>query len=347
MNTRSLVYILLSAILFGISPPVAKILVRDIPPVALAGFLYLGAFLGLFLFWAIKRSLGAERKVYLRKQDIPWLGGAIIAGGVLAPILLMKGLSLISGFAASLLLNLESVATALIAFMIFKEHAGKRFWAALISMSLGGVLLSWDFGSGQFNILGSAMVVLAMLFWGLDNNLTSMISDRDPIFIAMSKGLAGGLISLGIAASLGVSLAFSAKIIVTLLFGAFSYGLSLVFFIMALQGLGAARAGAFFSLAPFVGAAVSVLILGEWMGWVMLPATLLMIAGAMLMVSENHEHEHRHARVMHEHYHRHDDGHHTHEHSAGIEGYHIHAHLHEEVVHSHPHCPDTHHRHCH
>jgi drug/metabolite transporter (DMT)-like permease len=347
MNARSLAYILLSAILFGISPPIAKILVKEIPPVALAGFLYLGAFLGLFLFWAAKRSLGAERKIYLRKKDIPWLGGAIIAGGVLAPILLMKGLSLISGFATSLLLNLESIATALIAFMIFREHTGKRFWAALLSMSIGGVLLTWDSSLGQFNVLGSLLVVLAMFFWGLDNNLTSMISDRDPIFIAMSKGLAGGLISLGIAASLGISLSLSGTIIIALLFGAFSYGLSLVLFIMALQGLGAARAAAFFSLAPFVGAAVSVLILGEWIGWVMLPATLLMIAGALLMVSESHAHEHHHARVVHEHYHRHDDGHHTHEHSEGIEGYHIHAHVHEEVIHTHPHCPDTHHRHWH
>ena len=211
---------------------------------------------------------------------------------------------------------------------------------------MGGVLLTWDSSQGQFNILGSAMVVLAMFFWGLDNNLTGMISDRDPVFIAMSKGLVGGLISLAIAASLGVRLPFSGEIIAALLFGAFSYGLSLVLFIMALQGLGAARAGAFFSLAPFVGAAVSVLILGEWMGWVMLPATLLMIAGATLMVSESHEHEHHHARVVHEHYHRHDDGHHAHEHSFGA-GYHTHAHVHEEVVHRHPHCPDTHHRHCH
>ncbi|WP_456473688.1 EamA family transporter [Candidatus Pyrohabitans sp.] len=346
MNSRALVYIIFSAVLFGITPPVAKILVRDIPPVALAGFLYLGAFLGLCLFLAGERVMGVERGLYLNRRDLPWLAGAIVTGGVLAPILLMKGLTLVSGFAASLLLNLEGAATALIAFLLFREHAGRHFWAALAFISIGGVFLTWDSTSGQFNLLGSLLVVLAMFFWGMDNNLTSMISDRDPILIAMSKGLVGGLISLGIAAHLGVDFPFTEATLVALLLGAFSYGLSLVLFIMALQGLGAARTGAFFSLAPFVGAAVSVLLLGEWMGWAMLPGAVLMGAGAVLMVIERHGHMHRHDRVVHEHYHVHDDGHHTHEHEGEL-GYHNHEHVHEETAHAHIHCPDTHHRHSH
>ncbi|NOZ58907.1 MAG: EamA family transporter [Euryarchaeota archaeon] len=341
MRLHPAAYAVLSAVLFGLSPPLAKVLVRDLHPVALAGYLYLGAFLGLLVCTVLYRRGLSTR---LSRGDLPLLAGAVLAGGVAAPVLMMKGLSVVSGFVASLLLNLESVATALIAMALFREHASRRFWAALGLICGGGVFLSWSPEGGAFELTGAVLIVLAMLLWGVDNNLTGLISDRDPVFIAMTKGLAGGAISLGIGAYLGVLSPPGGGVVLALLLGALSYGASLLLFIVALQRLGAARTGAYFSVAPFVGAAASLVILRESPGWAVLPAVLAMAAGVLLLVGERHEHPHRHARTVHEHFHSHDDGHHLHPHESR---YHCHPHVHEELVHSHPHCPDTHHRHCH
>jgi drug/metabolite transporter (DMT)-like permease len=347
MNKHSLIYVIISASLFGSSTPIAKLLVEDIPPVILAGILYLGAFLGLFVLHVSKRILNIEKKIHLKKPDIPWLAGAILTGGVLGPICLMTGLTLVSGFTASLLLNLEGIATALIAILFFKEYTGKRFWLVLCCMTLAGIFLTWDPNLGQFNVRGPIFVVLAMIFWGLDNNLTRKISDKDPSFIAMLKGLIGGIISISVAFYFGMRISLNWTIFFALLLGAFSYGVSLIFFIRALQGLGAARTGAFFTLGPFIGAIVSILLLNEWIGWVMYPGTGLMIIGVLLIVSESHSHKHKHERLTHEHYHWHDDGHHLHKHRKKIRGHHIHEHSHDEVIHVHSHWPDTHHRHSH
>jgi len=347
---RPLTFIMISASLFGVGLPLAKLLVRDIPPVALAGLLYLGAFVGLFLF-----SIGRKKKTTashstvapLERRDLPWLAGAVLTGGVLAPIMLMTGLSLVSGFSASLLSNLEGVATAMIAVLIFKENAGRRLWLALVCMTVAGIFLTWDPARAEFTILGPLLIVSAMVCWGIDNNLTRSIADKDPIQITMIKSLAGGTTSLSLALILGLRMPPGYAIALALLLGSFSYGISLVFFIKALQGLGSFRTGAFFSLSPFIGAMASLIIFREWIGWVRFPAVGLMILGVWIIYNERHSHVHLHAAVTHVHLHSHSDAHHLHRHSEAVREPHTHEHTHFEWAHAHVHWPDTHHRHEH
>ncbi len=350
MNKQPLLYILISAALFGISPPFAKLLVSGIMPVALAGLLYTGAFLGLGLFRFGQRAwAGAPegRGAGLKKRDLPWLATATVFGGIIAPISLLYGLRLTSGFTASLLLNLEGVATALIAVFFFKENAGKRLWLALACMTSAGVFLAWDPEQRSFNIAGPLLIALSMLCWGIDNNATRHISARDPIQIAMIKGLVSGTASLALAWLLGMEIPWSGRTALALLLGALSYGVSLVFFIKALASLGSFRAGLFFSLAPFIGAIASLVLFREWIGWGMFLAAGLMIAGIWLLIEERHEHLHTHEAIAHKHEHRHDDLHHGHEHDDAPAETHIHRHTHGPETHSHAHWPDIHHRHGH
>jgi drug/metabolite transporter (DMT)-like permease len=355
LSKRPFVLILFSAVLFGISLPLAKLLTTEMHPIALAGFLYLGAFVGLGLF-SLERNIAGrgrqggiadKREASLRKKDLPWLAAATIAGGVLGPICLMAGLARTSGFSASLLLNLEGVATALIAMRFFKEEAPRRLWLALGAMTVAGVCLTWDPGLGRFNIIGPLLITLAMVCWGLDNNFTRNISDKDPVQIAGIKGLFAGAISLSLVVIFGINLTITIQTAYALLVGALCYGLSLVLFIKALQRLGAFRAGAFFSLAPFIGAAVSLVILREPLGIAMLLACLLMVVGVWLIITEKHAHAHRHERLMHFHFHTHGDLHHSHLHPEAIEEPHSHEHTHEALDHIHGHWPDIHHRHVH
>ncbi len=361
MSRRPLVAILASAALFGISPPLAKILLRDADPLVLAGLLYAGAGIGLSLYGALARlgrasSTSAPAYSPLTRRDAPWLVAAVVCGGIAAPILLMLGLTRLSGFSASLLLNLEGVATALIAALVFGEPARSRTWTAVGAMTAAGVFLSWDAAAGRLSLSGAVLVLGAMMAWGADNNFTRMISDKDPARIARIKGLAAGAFSLALAAVLGRRFPEWPVLLAGMFLGAFSYGVSLVLFIKALSGLGAFRTGAFFSLGPFVGAAVSLALLGESPGWPFLPGLLLMIAGTALIVFERHGHAHRHERTVHVHPHGHHDDHHDHRHdgaaaaTTGADAYggaHAHEHAHEEREHSHAHWPDTHHRHGH
>jgi drug/metabolite transporter (DMT)-like permease len=350
MNRKPLIFIIISASLFGISPPFAKLLVKDIPPVALAGLLYLGAFTGLSLYSFVTRRKRIEldkKAAPLQRTDLPWLAGAILAGGIIGPISLLIGLTLVSGFSASLLLNLEGVATAMIAVIFFKENAGKHLWLGLIFMTVAGVFLSWDPHLEKFHILGPSLVIFAMVCWGIDNNLTRNISDKDPIQIAQIKGVVAGVISLSCALILGMNIALNHRIILALLLGSFSYGISLVLFIKALEGLGSSRTGAFFSFAPFIGAIASLVILREWIGWQMFPAAACMMIGVRLLVSEKHSHLHFHNAITHTHSHNHKDGHHEHQHIQSIHEPHTHKHTHREITHKHVHWPDTHHRHDH
>ena len=350
MYKRPFLFISISASLFGISTPLAKLLVKNIPPVALAGLFYLGAFVGLTLY-----SMGRKRGMSdsynkvasLEKKDFPWLIGAILSGGIIGPISMLMGLTLVSGFSASLLLNLEGLATTIIAVFIFKENAGKRLWLALVCMTIAGLFLTWDLGGGKFSPVGPLLILFAMVCWGIDNNLTRNISDKDPIQIARIKGFAAGSISLCLALILGIKILLDFKIAFALLLGALSYGISLVFFIKALEGLGSSRTGAFFSFAPFIGAMASLIILREWIGWVMFPASGFMIAGVWLIISEKHLHLHLHKSITHAHSHKHSDIHHLHEHSGTFTEPHSHEHTHPELSHIHVHWPDTHHRHEH
>ena len=354
MNVRPLVAVLASAVLFGASMPLAKLLLGGIPPVALAGLLYAGAFLGLAVYRGMagcarrwSRSLGSAGEAPLEKRDLPWLAGAILSGGIGAPILLMLGLSRVTGFAGSLLLNFEAAATALIAVFLFRENAGRRVWAALALMTAGGVLLSWNSGQGRLELSGPLLILAAMAGWGLDNNLTRRISDKNPVQIAMAKGLVSGAFSLGLAFALGQGVSLRLPVLAGLTVGALGYGLSLVLFIKGLKGLGAFRAGALFSIAPFAGALASILVLGDRVRPGLAAAGLLMAAAVVFVVRDKHAHAHHHPRMTHSHAHVHADLHHNHAHEGDVREPHLHGHVHAETDHFHGHWPDSDHRHGH
>lgn len=317
-NKKPYIFVFLSALFFGISPPIAKLLIKDIAPVALAGLLYIGAFLGISLYSILRRKLISpttnNKMEELELTDIPWLAGAIITGGIIAPICMMLGLTYVTGFTASLMLNLEGLATVIIAVFFFREHAGKRLWIALACMTMAGIFLSWEPYQGKFSIVGPLLLVFAMVCWGIDNNLTRVISGKNTLHIAQIKGLVAGTTSMLIAYSLGLGVHFDARIMFALILGALSYGVSLVLFIEALKGLGSARTGILFGIAPFLGSLVSIIILKEFIGWIIVPSTFLMIVGAYLLLSEGHSHLHYHENMTHTHLHGHDDTPHHHGH---------------------------------
>ena len=355
MAMKPLLSVLSAAALFGLTTPLAELLLGEVHPVALAGLLYAGVFLGLaaarLAARCIRRRRGSPRpagEAPLCGRDVPWLAGAILAGGIAAPICLMLGLGRVSGFAGSLLLNFEAAATAFFAVLLFRENAGRRLWAALAFMTAAGALLAWNPAEGRLDVAGPLFVFAAMAGWGLDNNLTRQISDRDPVQIAMLKGLVAGAFSLSLAFGIGRGFALGRPVAAGLAVGALGYGWSLILFIKGLKDLGAFRAGAIFSVAPFAGAMASVLILGDRIKPVMAAAGLLMAAAVVLIVCEEHAHAHHHDRLMHTHAHAHSDLRHAHAH-AGIEEPepHSHEHTHEETDHVHGHWPDTHHRHGH
>jgi drug/metabolite transporter (DMT)-like permease len=346
-DLRPVVIVIASAALFGISAPLAKSLVQGMPATELAGLLYLGAFLGLGLFMLFRRLSGKRRRYEpVTRKDAKWLSGSIISGGIVAPILMITGLTLLSGFTASLLLNLEGVFTMLLAMTVFREKEGERLWAALLIMTAASALLTYDPSNGAFRLEGVALLAGAMLCWGLDNNLTQRIAGKDPVQISMLKGMVAGSVSIGITLLIGSPLVFGYGMLYALVLGALSYGVSLVLFIMALGRMGSSRTAALFAVGPFIGAAVSIPVLGEPLEWLMLPAGVMMAAAVWLITRERHAHLHRHSTVTHVHPHDHDDPHHRH-HPGEREGSHSHVHTHEETVHSHAHWPDTAHRHDH
>ena len=346
LNT-SIVAALAAALLFGASTPFAKALVGSVPPILLAGLLYAGSGIGL---WVVRVMRGAGRgRANLSVAEWPWFAGAIVAGGVLGPILLMYGLTRTSAADASLLLNLEAVLTALLAWIVFRENADRRIVLGMALIVAGGVVLAWPApGAGRTSVLGALSVAGACACWALDNNLTRQVSTSDPLFIAGTKGLVAGITNIALALALGAHLPPPAWTSAALGVGFVGYGVSLVLFVLALRGLGSARTGAYFSTAPFVGAAIAIIAFGEPVSWPFWLAAGLMAAGVWLHLTEVHEHEHAHEPLTHTHAHRH-DAHHLHEHAFEWDGHepHTHEHRHEPLVHRHPHYPDVHHRHDH
>lgn len=341
---------LLAAVLFGASTPLAKLLVDDISPILLAGLLYAGSGLGLGT-WLLLRRLrprDATSEAPLRRQDIPWLAGAVLFGGVLGPVLLMVGLTSTPASAASLLLNLESVLTALVAWMVFKENVDVRIFLGMVAIVAGGVLLSWTQAPPAGLPWGALAIAGACACWAIDNNLTRVVSGGDPVQIAAIKGGTAGAINIAVALALGQLFPDAWHVASAGVIGLAGFGISLVAFVLALRHLGAARTGAYFSTAPFVGATLSLLLLQEMPTLAFWIAGALMALGVWLHVSERHDHMHDHEPMAHEHLHTHDD-HHQHEHDFAWDGTepHAHPHRHEAMTHSHPHYPDLHHRHGH
>jgi drug/metabolite transporter (DMT)-like permease len=343
----SIVYALCAAALFGASTPLAKHFGLGLSPILLAGLLYLGSGLGLGVVRRI-RDRGWQHSG-LTPHEWPWLLGAILFGGILGPVALMYGLTRTAGATASLMLNLESVLTAVIAWLVFRENADRRIVLGMIAIVLGGVVLSWSDGAGASrDWTGPLAVALACLCWGIDNNLTRKVSASDAVFIAGIKGLIAGLVNTGLAVYLGAQWPATAQLMPILLVGFLGYGISLVLFVLALRGLGSARTGAYFSTAPFLGAALAVLAMGESVSIAFWVASALMAVGVWLHLTERHAHEHQHEATQHGHRHVHDE-HHQHEHAFDWDPNqpHSHVHVHSPIKHSHAHFPDVHHRHRH
>jgi len=344
---KNVLYALGAAALFGASTPFAKLLTGDMPPVLLAGLLYLGSGLGLSLARVIRdRGL---RPSGLPKGEWPWLLGAIFFGGVLGPVALMFGLLSTSGSTASLLLNLEAVLTAVIAWVVFKENADRRIVIGMLAIVAGGVALSWPTVSAvQSSVTGPALVGLACLCWAIDNNLTRKVSASDALFIAATKGVMAGAVNTLIAMGMGAVLPGFATLSATMAVGLLGYGISLVLFVLALRGLGTARTGAYFSTAPFIGAATALMVFPETTSLAFWMAMGLMSVGVWLHLTERHAHEHTHVELSHGHVHRHDE-HHQHVHDFERDGIepHTHDHKHAKLKHEHAHFPDVHHRHSH
>ena len=340
---------LLAAVLFGVSTPLAKALLGDLAPQVLAGLLYLGSGMGLGPFWlARRRRGGAAVEAWIVQRDLPWLAGAIAFGGVLAPVLLMAGLSRTPASTASLLLNLEAVFTAFRAWVAFRENVDRRILLGMAAIVAGGVLLSWPGKVAVSNILGPLLIGAACLGWAIDNNLTQRVSAGDPVQIAGAKGLIAGIVNLALGLVLGGTVVVGPRIAAALAVGLVGYGVSLALYVLAMRDLGTARTGAYFGLAPFVGAAVSLLLFREAVTGRLLAAAAAMALGLWLHLSERHEHEHVHKPMRHTHRHLHDE-HHQHEHGPGDppDEPHTHEHPHAHLVHRHPHYPDIHHRHSH
>jgi drug/metabolite transporter (DMT)-like permease len=348
MNGRLPIFAALgAALLFGASTPFAKGFAAAMSPVLLAGLLYLGSGIGLWAFRTL-RDRGFARP-NLPAADWPWLIGAISFGGVLAPTLLMYGLRRTSASDASLLLNLEAVLTAVIAWVVFRENADRRIVLGMALIVAGGAVLAWPQAFSPHGTLwGPLAVCAACLCWAIDNNLTRRVSASDAVFIAGTKGLAAGITNLTVALSLGSTLPPWPETIAAMVLGLASYGVSLVLFVVALRGLGSARTGAYFSTAPFIGAVIAIVFFGEATNIVFWVAAALMTAGVWLHLTERHGHEHVHEALVHTHSHRH-DVHHQHAHAFAWNGTepHSHEHRHEPMTHDHPHYPDVHHRHHH
>ncbi|GLS43553.1 DMT family transporter [Methylobacterium brachythecii] len=335
-----------SAVLFGASAPFAKLLLGDVSPQLLAGLLYLGAGIGLSLVHGGRAILGIPaQEAPLRRHDVPWLVAVVLFGGFAGPLLLMLGLARTSATTGSLLLNLEGLATMLIAWLACRENVDRRLMLGAFAILAGAAVLSWS-GTGVRLDSGAILIAAACLAWGIDNNLTRKLSSADPVVTAAIKGLAAGGMNVTLALLLGAAVPSPMTLGAAAVVGFLGVGVSLVLFMLALRHLGTARTGAYFSLAPFIGAVIAVALLHESVTIQIIVAGAFMGLGLWLHLAERHEHEHTHEVMEHEHVHVHDE-HHQHEHDGPVTEPHSHRHRHQTLRHAHPHYPDLHHQHGH
>ena len=334
---------LAAALLFGAATPLATLLVAGVNPFLLAGLLYCGAGLGLWLMRFVRRSPS------VRLAPAEWLplAGAVVIGGIAGPVLLMVGLTHLPATASSLLLNAESVFTALVAWAVFREHVNGRIATGMAAIAAGAVVITVSGGFSIGAAWPSIAVIAACLCWAVDNNLTRMVALNDATWLAAIKGSVAGPANVALALVIGAAFPSPVRVAGALVLGFFAYGLSLVLFIVALRHVGAARAGAYFAVAPFFGSALAI-ALGDPVTWWLGTAAGLMAVGVWLHVSEHHQHIHTHPAQTHTHWHSHDI-HHDHDHAQNVPPgtWHRHEHEHVELVHQHDHYPDAHHRHRH
>jgi drug/metabolite transporter (DMT)-like permease len=352
MNHHPIALALLSAALFGCSTPAAKLLLGAIDPIMLAGLLYCGAGVGIAILRRARKPRTAVEKAEtpLSRADMPWLAGAIAVGGIAGPVLLMVGLSRTAAATASLLLTLEGVATALLAWFVFGENFDRRIALGMACLVAGAVVLSWTGTPSLSGVIGPLAIVGACLAWGFDNNLTRKVSLADPLQIVELKGLIAGTVNLSLGLWYAGGLPPLPQVLMAGVVGFLGYGVSLALFVLALRGLGTARTGAYFSTAPFLGMLAAILFLHESVTTQLAAAGLLMALGVWLHLTEDHDHAHTHELIDHAHRHVHDE-HHQHVHPPGNPPgephAHAHPHQHKSMRHAHPHVPDMHHTHRH
>lgn len=332
-----------AALLFGASTPLAKLLLNTVSPWMLVGLLYLGSGVGLSLY----RYFSKAPAVKLPRYEVLWFVGAIVAGGIIGPILLMLGLTRMPSSGASLLLNAEGVFTALLAWLKFKENFDHRIALGMIAIVVGVAVLSWPDKAVFTGVWPSLAIIGACFMWAIDNNMTRKVSLDDATWIASVKGLVAGSINLALAFVVGTTVPPLLNLAEALSVGFFAYGVSLVLFVIGLRHLGTARTGAYFSVAPFIGALLA-LAMGEPLTMTLVIAGTLMGVGIWLHLTELHQHPHTHMALEHDHEHTHDE-HHHHEHDISVKPgtKHRHLHRHLPMTHFHTHFPDAHHQHGH
>lgn len=334
---------LLAAMLFGISTPAVQRLGAGLGAFTTAALLYTGA----ALVGALSTRTAAH-EARLKRSDIPRLLAMAGFGAALGPAALAWGLQHTNGASASLMLTLEALFTATLAWWMYSETMDRRVWTAMLLLLAGGVALVLDQGvQGGMQMLGLLAVLLATAAWGVDNTLSRGLAERDPSQVVMTKAILGSAATAALAVGTGEPLPSFSATLGLLAVGATGYGLSLRFYLLAQRAFGAARTGSVFAFAPFIGAAVAFGLGERSAGWFMLLGSALMLAGVVLHLAESHGHEHVHEALEHEHAHRHDDGHHLHIHDVMPNGSHSHPHVHEPMTHAHPHVPDAHHQHRH
>ncbi len=346
-KTTAIFMAILAAALYGISSPVSKLLLIEIPPTLMASLLYLGAGLGALLINITKGFRKKERiEANLTNREVPYVLSMIFLD-IAAPICLMFGLTMTTAANASLLNNFEIVATSIIALLGFKEAIGKRMWIAIFLITLASIILSVeDISSLSFSI-GSIFIIISCICWGLENNCTRMLSLKDPLQIVVVKGLGSGIGSLIIALVLRQYSTNLLYLSIALLLGSISYGLGIYLYIMAQRELGAARTSAYYAVAPFIGVLLSSIIFSQKISISFITALVIMIIGAYFAAVEHHKHFHMHEQMSHEHRHNHGDNHHNHSHDYKVDSDHSHIHTHEKIEHIHKHTPDMHHVHSH
>ena len=337
-----------AAVSFGLSAPLAKLLLGEVSPVLLAGLLYLGAAAGLWLAHLVRPR---TEEAQLRRSDLPRLAGIVLAGGVLGPVSMLLGLGRVSALVGSLCLNLEAPFTVLLAVLVFGEHLGRHATLGVSCILGGAVLLGLgsDGAAALADAPGALLIAAACLCWALDNNLTQQLSVRDPFAIVRIKTLVAGTTNTILGLSLQQGAAPSGGFVAgALLLGSVSYGLSVVLDTYALRLVGAAREAAYFATAPFIGALAALLLFSEPLRRLDAIAMAAMALGVLVLLAERHRHLHTHETLEHEHLHHHDE-HHEHAHDPGtpLGEPHNHRHQHGGLVHDHPHLPDAHHRHEH
>ena len=345
-STRGALCGLGAAALFGLSAPLAKVLLGSISPVLLAGLLYLGAAAGL---WLLRLLRAPTHEALLRRSDVPNLIGVVLAGGVVAPVLMLFGLARVTALSGSLLLNLEAPLTVLLAVVLFREHLGRYAAGAAVCILSGAAVLKLEPGAQGADTAGVLLLAGACLLWAIDNNLTQRLSLRDPFAVVRIKTLVAGAVNTALGLWLsGGEIPDPGYLWGALALGSVSYGASVVLDAYALRFVGAAREAAYFATAPFMGALISVALFHTPLRWFDVMAMAAMALGVALLLKERHGHLHAHQHSDHEHLHTHDE-HHQHAHAptdpAGEP--HSHAHHHDPIVHDHPHAPDAHHRHRH